>query len=100
MYDVFLFRLLLLANFLKVTVGHCSFMVDSFFSGSKPSTLEPNYIVDGKNWEQAQCHKFLDSSQTHPLSRILWIPDWELIPLKFRRQWGRYCLLRRKSATA
>lgn len=81
-----------------VDVGHCSFMVDSIFSGSDDSMLEPNFIADGKNWEQIQCHKFLDTSQTHPLGRIIWIPDSELIPTKFRRQWGRYCLLGRKSA--
>ena len=74
-------------------------MVDSFFSGSEPSTLEPNYIVDEENWEQMQCHTFLDSSQTHLLGRVLWIPDWKIIPENLRRQWGMYCLLRRKLAT-
>lgn len=74
-------------------------MVDSLFPGSEPSTLEPSYISDENNWEQMQCHRFLDSSQTHLLSRILWVPDWQIIPTKFRRQWGTYCLLRRKLAT-
>ena len=73
-------------------------MVDSLFSGSEPSMLEPNYIANGKNWEQMQCHRFLDSSKTHLLGRILWTPDWEIIPAKLRRQWGTYCLLRRKPA--
>ena len=73
-------------------------MVDAFFSESEPSILEPNYIVDGKNWEQMQCHDFLDSSQTHVLSRMIWIPDWKFIPTKFQRKWGVYCLLRRKLA--
>ena len=86
------------SNFLKIDVGLCTFMVDSIFSGSENSMLEPNYIVDERNWEQIQCHKFLDSSQTHLLGRIIWIPDWEVVPAKFRRQWGRYCLLRRRSA--
>jgi alpha-1,2-mannosyltransferase len=31
------------------------------------------------------------------LGRILWIPDLPFIPNKFRREWGRYCLLERKS---
>jgi len=31
------------------------------------------------------------------LARIIWIPDWETIPARYRRKWGRYCLLRRKA---
>ena len=73
-------------------------MVDAFFSGSEPSALEPNYINDGEYWEQIQCHDFLDSSQTYLLSRMIWMPDWDVIPAKFRRKWGKYCLLRRKLA--
>jgi alpha-1,2-mannosyltransferase len=44
-----------------------------------------------------KCSPFLDASKTHTISRMLWVPDLPVIPAKFRRQWGDYCLLRRTS---
>ncbi|KAL9599212.1 MAG: hypothetical protein Q9219_003993 [cf. Caloplaca sp. 3 TL-2023] len=79
-----------------IDVEHCSFLVDSGFPSVQPSALEPNYIDDKETWEELQCSKFLDSSQTNFLGRIFWIPNLEIIPKRYRRQWGRHCLLRRR----
>ena len=83
----------------KTDIRYCSFVVDSHFAGSEPSSLELDYIADTKTWEVMQCQNFLDVSQTHPLSRIFWIPEWSIIPVRYRRKYGQYCLLRRKSST-
>ncbi|KAL2042432.1 hypothetical protein N7G274_004924 [Stereocaulon virgatum] len=83
-----------------VGIAQCSYLVDSHFDGSEPSILEPNYILDTKTWDEMRCQNFLDASKTHPLSRIFWIPDLNIIPAQYRRKWGRYCLLRRKSSTS
>ncbi|KAL8946137.1 MAG: hypothetical protein Q9222_007428 [Ikaeria aurantiellina] len=85
---------------LQIDIEHCSFLIDSYFPGSQPSTLEPNYLEDSDTWEKMQCSQFLDSSQTHVLGRIFWIPDLDIIPVEFRRQWGRHCLLRRRKNTS
>lgn len=48
-------------------------------------------------WDELRCSKFLDVSQTHILGRMLYVPDWKVIPARYRRKWGRYCLLHRKT---
>ncbi|MCJ1304520.1 mannosyltransferase [Hypocenomyce scalaris] len=78
-------------------IDHCMFLVDSSFPGSRTSPLEPPYMLDTKTWEALRCSSFLDTSQTSVFGRILWVPDWDFIPQRFRRQWGRLCLLRRRS---
>ncbi|KAG9649179.1 glycosyltransferase family 22 protein, partial [Aureobasidium melanogenum] len=81
-------------------LSHCSFMVDSSFPGTEPSALEPDYINQTETWEKLSCEPFLDASRTGTIGRIGWIPDWDFIPTKYRRQWGEYCLLgRRKSSS-
>ena len=85
------------ANVKQIEVEHCSYMVDSYFAGSEPNELEPNYIHDTENWETVQCNDFLDASRTNLVGRTLWIPDSNIVPERFRRRWGRYCLLRRKT---
>ncbi|KAH0181753.1 glycosyltransferase family 22 protein, partial [Aureobasidium melanogenum] len=81
-------------------LSHCSFMVDSSFPSTEPSALEPNYINQTETWEKLSCEPFLDASRTGTIGRIGWIPDWDFIPTKYRRQWGEYCLLgRRKSSS-
>ncbi|KAI9830844.1 MAG: hypothetical protein M1819_005369 [Sarea resinae] len=77
-------------------IGHCSFLVDSSFPGASPSELEPDYAQDDKNWEVLASYEFLDASRTSLVGRILWIPDWEIIPARLRRKWGHYHLLQRK----
>ncbi|GAB7352233.1 hypothetical protein MBLNU459_g2706t1 [Dothideomycetes sp. NU459] len=78
-------------------ISHCSFMVDSSLPGVKSTTLEPDYVNDTENWEQLVCEPFLDASQTSIIGRLGWVPDWTIIPPKYRRKWGTYCLLRRKT---
>ncbi|KAJ9199287.1 CAZyme family GT22 [Paecilomyces variotii] len=77
-------------------ISKCSFLVDSYFPGSTASELEPNYILDEATWEPLSCKSFLDTSQTPTLGRTIWIPDFPFIPARYRRHWGRYCLLKRR----
>jgi alpha-1,2-mannosyltransferase len=74
-------------------------MVDSYFPGTEPSPLEPNYINQTETWEKLSCKPFLDASRTGVIGRIGWVPDWDFIPSKYRRQWGEYCLLGRKQSS-
>lgn len=73
-------------------------MVDSSFPSSEPSPLEPDYISQTDTWEKLTCEPFLDASNTGTIGRIGWVPDWDFIPSKYRRQWGEYCLLRRRKS--
>ncbi|KAL8688998.1 MAG: hypothetical protein Q9224_004749 [Gallowayella concinna] len=82
-----------------VDIKHCSFLVDSHFPNRAPAALEPDYIADTDTWEEMQCSPFLDSSQTNFFGRVLWIPDLEVIPTRYRRKWGRHCLLKRRNKT-
>lgn len=72
-------------------------MVDSYFPGATPSKLEPNYMLDTDAWERLSCKPFLDTTRTSLLGRLFWVPDWPVIPEHYRRKWGEYCLLRRKT---
>ncbi|KAK7614694.1 Alg9-like mannosyltransferase family-domain-containing protein [Phyllosticta paracitricarpa] len=81
-------------------VERCTFMVDSALPSWTPSELEPNYIADTANWEALKCEKFLDAAQTSTLGRLGWVPDLPIIPEKYRRRWGDYCLLRRKTRSS
>lgn len=78
-----------------IDIDHCTFLVDSYFSEAQQSSLEPAYVLDKETWETLECRSFLDTSKTGLLGRIFWIPDIKIIPLRLRRKWGRYCLLRR-----
>jgi alpha-1,2-mannosyltransferase len=82
---------------IQIDIDHCTFIVDSYTLNSTPSELEPAYIRDTKTWEALACEPFLDHSRTGVLGRLLWIPDSPLVPERFQRKWGQYCLLRRKS---
>lgn len=77
-------------------ISQCSFLVDSYFPSQPSTSLEPDYIHDSDNWEKLSCEKFLDASKTSILGRVSWIPDLPLIPDRFKRHWGEYCLLRRR----
>ncbi|KAL5316751.1 hypothetical protein ACEPPN_015802 [Leptodophora sp. 'Broadleaf-Isolate-01'] len=76
----------------------CDFLVDTYYPGSNSSVLEPHYVKDLENWEQVYCAPFLDASRTHILGRIIWVPDWPIIPEEYRRRWGEHCLLKKKVA--
>ncbi|CAI9637829.1 unnamed protein product [Alternaria burnsii] len=77
-------------------IDQCDFIVDSRSAGAPPTTLEPDYVSNTEEWEALKCLPFLDASKTHTISRMLWVPDLPVIPAKFRRQWGDYCLLQRR----
>lgn len=85
-------------DLIQVDISQCSFLVDSYFPGHAVTELEPNYLLDKENWETLSCASFLDASQTGLLGRLIWIPDFPIIPDRFRRQWGQYCLLRRSTS--
>ncbi|KAF2787079.1 glycosyltransferase family 22 protein [Melanomma pulvis-pyrius CBS 109.77] len=79
-----------------IDIKHCKFLVDSRFRSVPSTPLEPDYISDIETWETLSCTRFLDSNDTGIVGRLLWIPDWPIIPNRFRRKWGQYCLLRRR----
>lgn len=80
----------------------CVFLVDTQFPEQqkgldwKAPPNEPDFVADTEHWEIVKCEKFMDPASTSFLARALWLPDWEIIPEKFRRKWGRHCLLNRK----
>ncbi|KAA8651731.1 hypothetical protein EYZ11_000064 [Aspergillus tanneri] len=78
-----------------VDISQCSFLVDSSFPGRAATELEPDYLHDESQWKPLSCHSFLDTSQTGILGRLVWVPDIPIIPDRFRRKWGQFCLLQR-----
>ncbi|KAI1497252.1 Alg9-like mannosyltransferase [Biscogniauxia marginata] len=81
-----------------VDIGQCSFLVDTQYLENKDPLppAEPDYVADNEHWEVVKCEPFLDARKTHFLARVLWVPDWEVVPEKFRRKWGKHCLLQQK----
>lgn len=79
-------------------IRQCSFLVDTHYPLNKDPLPpnEPDYIEDTENWEVVKCVPFLDAGNTHLLARVLWVPESDLVPQKYRRQWGEHCLLQRK----
>lgn len=81
-----------------VDLQACDFLVDTQYP-HRSDTLppnEPDYIADTQSWDVVKCEAFLDAANTHILARALWVPDLAVVPEKFRRKWGRHCLLQRK----
>ena len=81
-----------------VDLAACSFLVDTQYP-SRADPLppnEPDYIADSKNWDIVQCEPFLDAANTHVAARTLWVPEWDFIPERLRRKWGRHCLLQKR----
>ncbi|KAK3955830.1 Alg9-like mannosyltransferase family-domain-containing protein [Pseudoneurospora amorphoporcata] len=80
----------------------CVFLVDTQFPEQqkaldwKAPPNEPDFVADSEHWEIVKCEKFMDPASTSFFPRALWLPDWEIIPEKLRRKWGRHCLLQRK----
>lgn len=85
-----------------VDLGTCAFLVDTTYpeqqkqAGWKASPNEPDYVADVKRWEEVKCVPFLDAASTPFLARALWVPDWEVVPERLRRKWGRHCLLKQR----
>ena len=81
-----------------VELSTCSLLVDTQYparSDMLPPN-EPDYIADRENWDVVRCEPFLDAAETSLLARAIWVPDLDIVPEKFRREWGRHCLLQRK----
>lgn len=76
-------------------IRQCSFLIDSFLPSMPSTELEPAYTRDEK-WEKITCEPFLDNAATSLLARLIWIPNLEIIPQRYRRVWGEHCLLRAK----
>lgn len=81
---------------MQIDVQHCTFMVDLDLISTEPTELEPAYCQDNVNWETLQIEPFLDATESTLISRLIWIPDWPIIPSRLKRQWGDYCLLRQR----
>ena len=81
-----------------IDISRCTFLVDSYMPSSKPSALEPLYVLE-KNWEQIKCVDFLDAQLTGLLARTIWLPDLPFIPQRYRRVWGQHCLLKRRGSS-
>lgn len=80
-------------------VERCAFLIDARFPAAEDaeaSALEPDYAADADVWERIVCEPFLDAARTGVVGRLFWVPEWKSVPRSFRRQWGEYCLLRRK----
>ncbi|KAI9674133.1 MAG: mannosyltransferase [Caeruleum heppii] len=80
----------------QIDISHCDYLVDSHFPNDHISELQPDHVSDDLTWEPLSCERFLDASRTSMVGRMLWLPDSKLVPERHRRQWGQYCLLRRK----
>lgn len=86
-----------------VDLRECSFLIDTQYPENTAKGLalppnEPDYIADEANWGVVKCVQFLDAANTHFLGRVLWVPDLPIVPERFRRRWGRHCLLQHKRA--
>jgi len=79
-----------------IDVWRCDYLVDSSFEGASRSAKEPDYASDTETWERVSCKPFLDAARTRLLGRLFWVPDSEVVPERFRRKWGEYCLLKRR----
>jgi alpha-1,2-mannosyltransferase len=78
-------------------VKRCTFLVDSHLPSTQSTALEPSYIQDEQTWEKVKCLPYLDNASTGIIGRLGWIPNAPFIPAKYRRVWGEYCLLKRRS---
>ncbi|KAK4188273.1 family 22 putative glycosyltransferase [Podospora australis] len=81
-----------------VDMRSCVFLVDSHFPERHEALPpnEPDYSKNVDKWEEVKCVPFLDTEKTHFLARALWVPDWSIVPEKYRRKWGSHCLLKQK----
>ncbi|KAH9908490.1 Alg9-like mannosyltransferase [Xylariomycetidae sp. FL2044] len=81
-----------------VDLRQCVFLVDTQYPANTDPLPpnEPDYVADSERWEVVKCEPFLDASKTPFLARVLWVPDLQIVPERFRRKWGRHCLLQRK----
>lgn len=83
-----------------VDVDQCQFLVDTQYPERRADEplppAEPDYVADAARWETLRCEPLLDAARTPLVARVLWLPESALVPERFRRKWGRHCLLRRR----
>lgn len=79
-------------------LAECAYLIDSWFDGVVATDLEPDFLHNTVDWEVETCLPFMDASRTGLLGRVFWIPETNIIPQRYRRKWGEYCLLKRRHA--
>ncbi|KAF2724268.1 glycosyltransferase family 22 protein [Polychaeton citri CBS 116435] len=77
-------------------IRKCQFIVDSQLPSTIVTQSEPDY-AKLQEWEEIECLPFMDAASTPAIARLGWVPDLPFIPSKYRKVWGRYCLLARKA---
>ena len=77
-----------------IDVGNCEWLVDTVVVGDSGTESEPVY-AEREEWERVKCERFLDVGRTGLVGRVVWVPEWELVPKRWRRVWEEMCLLRR-----
>ena len=82
-----------------IPISECDYLVDSYFPSTPPTALEPDHVHDEEHWESIRCLPFLDAAATGVIGRLFWVPETDLIPAKYRRRWGDYCLLKAKHSS-
>ncbi|KAG1455183.1 hypothetical protein G6F46_010944 [Rhizopus delemar] len=73
-----------------VDENECDYLVDVDYPLRAVSSAEPRYIKDTDHWEILACYPFLDTENSHRLSRAFWVPGSPGLA------WGDYCMLKRK----
>lgn len=74
-------------------IRDCSFLIESF-----PHSTTPEDSWHSSRWEVVECKPFLDTAATGLLARLIWMPDVKLLPPKYRKVWGKHCLLRARKS--
>lgn len=87
-----------LSRILQVPVSTCDYLVDVDFphrfstpSAPLPPPREPRYVLNAATWDRLLCLPFLDAERSNRWSRAFWVPGAQ------GREWGEYCLLRRRT---
>lgn len=82
----------ILADVIQVDVSECTYLIDSALPSQPPTKAEPAYTTSDE-WERLFCTPFLDNAGSKWWTRIFYLPGQTA---KDARQWGEYCLLKRK----
>lgn len=80
------------ADVIQVDVSECTYLIDSALPSQPPTKAEPAYTTSDE-WERLFCTPFLDNAGSKWWTRIFYLPGQAA---KDARQWGEYCLLKRK----
>ncbi|KAI5452293.1 mannosyltransferase [Naganishia albida] len=75
-----------------VNAADCTYLIDSALPSQPPTSAEPAYTTSDE-WERLYCTPFLDNAGSKWWARIFYLPGQSA---NEARQWGEYCLLKRK----